>query len=82
MKTLKMYFARLFLWILSFRKIKSYFLLLLKKFPLIESLLLRLYYLKHKTRANRKDGTLNLDGDAMDIYIMLKMRIKNEEHTI
>lgn len=81
MKTLKMYFAGFILWIFSLRKIKSHGLSFLKKFPLIESLLLRLYYSKHKSTAISNNGTLELDRDAMEIYIMLKNRLKNEERT-
>lgn len=82
MKTLKMYFARFILWQISIRKIKSPLLSLLKKFPFIESLLLRFYYSKHKKATDNKYGAPDLDRDAMEIYAMLKDRIKNEENAI
>lgn len=80
MKTLKMYFAGFILWVFSHRKIKGHALSFLKKFPFIESLLLRLYYSKHKTTADSHYGTPDLDRDAMEIYAMLKDKIKNEEN--
>ncbi len=77
-----MYFARFILWLFSIRKIKSPLFSLLKKFPFIESLLLRFYYSKHKKATDNKYGAPDLDRDAMEIYAMLKDRIKNEENAI
>lgn len=82
MKILKMYLARSILCLLSFRKLKRPLLSLLKKFPFIESLLLRFYYSKHKKATDNKCGKPDLDRDAMEIYAMLKDRIKNEENAI